>query len=321
MKTTATLEEAIHTVREASKYHREESIPVPDMSFDSLAKMRISGEPVSVDVSAQRQISSRLGVPYSYLSKCPEGLQAENLNHWIRQERKKRKAFLCRFNDTRLRAVFTERYSPIDNQSILKQLLRQGFDPGQQVQYILDDTLFLLKIPEYARAFNVGGYCRAHGWAKDEIVPGVSLANSETGLVPFSVEAFFYRRVCQNGMVVKTSEKMPGSRNMGNKALENFRRTLACVIEDSKKRQFQFMLSTKARVEDPFKSIEAFGRRFGLTQSDIETVRTAYWLEQGETLFHVINAFTRAAQDPGLDAFDKHRLEEAGGRILSLVKA
>ena len=43
-------------------------------------------------------------------------------------------------------------------------------------------------------------------------------------------------------------------------------------------------------------------------------------MEPGRTMFHVINAYTRAAQDPGLDTEEAHKLEKVGGLILSLVK-
>jgi hypothetical protein len=36
-------------------------------------------------------------------------------------------------------------------------------------------------------------------------------------------------------------------------------------------------------------------------------------MEQGVTMFHIINAFTRAAQDTNLDTLQAYRLESAGG--------
>jgi hypothetical protein len=37
-------------------------------------------------------------------------------------------------------------------------------------------------------------------------------------------------------------------------------------------------------------------------------------------MFHVINAFTRAAQDRSLSASGAYRLERAGGQILGMVR-
>jgi hypothetical protein len=72
--------------------------------------MWVAGKQVEVAPTAQRLLSNRLRVPYSYLSRCPAELQARNLNYWIEQERQQRETFFCRFDANRLRAVFTERY-------------------------------------------------------------------------------------------------------------------------------------------------------------------------------------------------------------------
>jgi hypothetical protein len=96
---------------------------------------------------------------------------------------------------------------------------------------------------------------------------------------------------------------------------------LAGVIEDSIHRQGQFQISQQTRVDDPMTSIESFSQRFGLSQSETEVVRRSYHLEPGATMFHIINAFTRAGRDSGLDTAQTYRLEKAGGQILGLVKA
>ena len=110
MRTINTFESVIGRVHEMAANYYDETIPVMDMEFDSLERMWIAGKQVGVLPSAQRLLSNRLRVPYSYLSRCPADLQAENLNYWIRKEAKTRETFFCRFNGDNLRAVFTDRY-------------------------------------------------------------------------------------------------------------------------------------------------------------------------------------------------------------------
>ena len=316
MTRIATLENVITAVHQQSINHFDEIVPLQEMEFDSLTQMWVAGKQIEVAPSAQRLLSNRLRVPFSYLSRCPAELQARNLNYWIEQEHQRRESFFCRFDANRLRAVFTERYRPLDNMEILSQLLQQGFDPATQVQYAISDGMFLVKIPEYARAFGVNpGYGKL-----DEIVPGVSFANSEVGLLAFNIEAFFYRLVCTNGLIAKTSSTVSRFKHISNRGLENFPETLAGVIEDSIRKQEQFKLSHQSAVEDPIRSIETFSQRFGLSQAETEVVRQSYYLEQGGTMFHIINAFTRAAQDTNLDTLQAYRLESAGGHILGLVR-
>ncbi len=312
-----TLENVITLVHEVSANHHDETIPVRDMEFDSLNNMWVAGKPIEVAPSAQRLLANRLRVPHAYLSRCPRSLQSENLNYWLEQEAKNRDTFFCRFDGDRLRAVFTERYRPLDNMEILAQLIQHGFDPAAQVQYAIDDKMFLLKIPEYARAFGLNpGYGNL-----DEIVPGVSFANSEVGLLAFSIEAYFYRLVCSNGMIVKTSGKVSRFKHISNRGLEHFPETLAGVIDGSIHKQGQFQISQQTLVDDPMTSIATFSQRFGLSQAETEVVRQSYYLEKGATMFHIINAFTRAAQDSGLDTTQSYRLEKTGGQILNLVAA
>jgi len=51
-----------------------------------------------------------------------------------------------------------------------------------------------------------------------------------------------------------------------------------------------------------------------------EAVTHAWETEQGFTMFHVINAYTRAAHEGDLTAEESYRLERIGGMTLSMVK-
>ena len=311
-----TLENVINKVHENSINHFDEVMPVHEMSFDNLEQMWISGKQIDVAPSAQRLLSNRLRVPYSYLSRCPQDLQAENLNYWIEQESWNRDTFFCRFNGDTLRAVFTERYRPMDNMEILSQLIQQGFDPYSKVQCSFDDNMFLLKIPEYAKTFGVNpGYGNL-----DEIVPGIAFANSEVGLLAFSIEAFFYRLVCTNGLISKTASTVSRFKHISNKGIENFSDTLTLVIDESILNQEQFMQSRNSLVDDPDSSIDSFSKRFGLSQKEAEIVKHAFYQEPGNTLFHIINAYTAAAKTDGLTTADVYKFEKTGGQVLSLVK-
>ena len=111
----------------------DETLPVMEMEFDSLDRMWIAGKGVEVLPSAQRLFANRLRVPYSYLSRCPADLQAQNLNYWIEQEREKRETMFCRFDGDKLRAVFTDRYKAIDHMEILSRLVEYGFSADTEV--------------------------------------------------------------------------------------------------------------------------------------------------------------------------------------------
>ena len=100
MRTNTTLENVISRVHEQSTGHFDEIVAVRDMRFDSLKRMTIAGQSFGVLPSAQRLLANRLRVPFSYLVRCPQELQAENLNYWIEREARIRQSLFCRLPET-----------------------------------------------------------------------------------------------------------------------------------------------------------------------------------------------------------------------------
>jgi hypothetical protein len=295
-----------------SENYFDETIAVADMMFHSIDRMWISGKEVAVLPSAQRLFANRLRIPHSYLIRCPEELQAENLNHWIREEREKRETLFCRFDGSKLRAVFTDRYTAINHMEILSRMVEYGFSSETEVHYSLDQELLVLKVPDFTRTFGFG--------EKDKIVPGISIGNSEVGCLSFVIEAYFYRLVCSNGLIAKTAIASR-FRHVSRKALEEFPDLLKQVIYESEHSQRRFEISTQTRLDNPLSTIGSFAKQFQLTKKETEAVTHAWETEQGMTMFHVINAYTRAAHDGDLTAEEEYRLERIGGLILSMVKS
>jgi hypothetical protein len=311
MRNIDTFESVISKIHEMSASYYDETIPVTDMLFHSIDRMRISGKEVEVLPSAQRLFANRLRVPHSYLVRCPSDLQADNLNHWIREEREKRETLFCRFDGSKLRAVFTDKYCAMDHTQILSRMVEYGFSAETEVHYSLDRDLLVLKVPDFTRAFGFGD--------KDRIVPGISVANSEVGILAFSIEAYFYRLICSNGLI-STVSVASRFKHVSRRALDEFPDILRRVVYESEHSQRRFEISTQTRLDNPLMTIGSFAKQFQLTKKETEAVTHAWETEQGMTMFHVINAYTRAAHDGDLTAEESYRLERIGGMILSTVK-
>jgi len=311
MRAKDTFENVIGKVHQMSLDHYDEIIPVRDMEFDSFDNMTIGGNEFEVLPSAQRLIANRLRIPQSYLSRCPEYLQSDNLNYWLEREQKNRETFFCRFSGNKLRGLFTQRYTALDHMEVLTKMLEYGFDPSCEVHFSLDESMMLLKVPEYGRMFRLT--------EKDKVVPGISIANSEVGLLALSIEAYFYRLVCSNGLISETAVSSR-FKHVSRKALETFPQVLSDVVYQSQYSQGRYQMSMQTHVDNPMATIELFSKQFQLSQDETEIVRKAYYLEQGATMFHVINAFTAAAREPDLTAIDAYKMERVGGQILGLVK-
>jgi hypothetical protein len=313
MKATTTLGNLIEQVETMSAGNFDETVSLNEIEFGSLNEMWIGGVGVEVLPQAQRLLANRLRVPFSYLDRCPSELQAENLNFWLEQERKERNTFFCRFNGQRqVRAVFTDRYTAIDNREILSKMIELRFGPEQEVQYMLDDGMMVVKVPEYARSFEVA--------LKDNVVPGLSISNSEIGFLSFCIECFYLRLVCTNGMVVPVSFGQSRFKHISRKAFEALPETIRQVAESSNRQQAQMVISVNTPVHNPIQTIESFNKRFGLTLAEGEMVKASFAQELGQTMWNVIQAYTGSARAPELTVEAAYRLERVGGQILALVK-
>ena len=78
----------------------------------------------------------------------------------------------------------------------------------------------------------------------------------------------------------------------------------------------QFMLSMESSVNDPMATIGSFNKQFQLNGMEKEAVEWGWINEAGYSMFHIVNASTRAAQREGLSAESSYRLQKVGGNIL-----
>jgi hypothetical protein len=283
-------------------------VDVPAISFDSLQTMKIEGERHMLRTIAQRSIAWRLGIPFNYLQKCPPDLQAEQMNHWIKSE--KREQLFVRFDDQEVRAIFTPRYKPVDNFEVLARLDEMGYGPDIQVQCHHDAEFMLLSIPDGKRSFKING---------DKMTPGISISNSEVGLASLSVSCFIFRLVCSNGMVAKT-EISASYRHVSTKILIELPQVFERVADGLGKQKDRLKLSLESPVADPLMTIGNFNRQFALGEMEKSAVEWARPQEAGETMFHVVNTYTRAAAMQGLPAESSFRLQKVGGDVLGMLR-
>jgi hypothetical protein len=283
------------------------NIDVPDIAFDNLDVLRIAGEPHPVRPVAQRSISNRLGIPYPYLRRCPPDVQALNMNHWIQHE--KNDQLLFRFDKQDVRAVFTKKYIPVDNFEVCERLDSLGYGLDTEVQCHLDPEFMSLSIPDGRHAFDING---------DKFKPGISISNSEVGLASLSISAFVLRLICTNGLVAK-SDVSASYRHVSTKILSEFPQVLDQVSYELGAQRAQFKLSMESSVNDPESTLASFNRQFGLNAQEKEAVEWAFPKEIGNTMFAIVNTYTRAAQWDELSAESSFRLSRVGGNILGML--
>ncbi len=86
------------------------------------------------------------------------------------------------------------------------------------------------------------------------------------------------------------------------------------------KQRDQYRISIESKVDNSPANIESFNRRFQIGEKKRDAVECRWNQEAGDTMFHLVNAYTRAAQFEGLPAEASYRLKKEGGAILGMVK-
>ena len=312
MSKITTLEKVMENVQAMSERHTDRYVKTKDISFDNLETVGIDGCYYPVKPIAQQSIANRLGIPIQYLRKCPEDVQKYNMNFWIKRE--KNDELFFRFDKNEVRAVFTPRYIPTDNLEVMERLLQMGFSLNTPVQASIDDSFMMLNIPDGDKMFTVNG---------DKMTPGISISNSEVGIASLSISAFVLRLVCTNGMISKTAVSA-SYRHVSAKILEEFPKVLGDVGRELDKQRNQLRLSLESRVDNPSATVENFNRQFQLNDEEKGAVAWAFPIEcvqqHQQTMFAIINTYTKGAQYQGLPASSSFKLEKVGGAILGMVK-
>jgi len=303
-----TLGNVLEWASNMSRNYADSYIPVKDISFNNLESINIGNRTHKLRPVAQQSISNRLGIPIQYLRRCPPELQEFNMNHWINKE--KNEELFFRFDSDDVRAIFTPRYIPTDNLEVLHRLESLNYPLSTRVQCALDGDFMLLSIPDGRQSFSIG---------TEKMIPGVSVSNSEVGLASLSISVFILRLVCTNGMISKTAVSA-SYKHISDKILQEFPNVLENVSQELGKQKDQFRLSLESKVDDPEATVTSFNRQFELGKEEKRAVEWALPLEYGFTMFHVVNAYTKAAQYEMLSAENRYKLQKVGGMILGMVK-
>ncbi len=295
-------------VEQQSEQCWDDSWPVDDLHFDNLKSIHVGHQTYPMRPVAQRGICQRLGIPYHYLSKCEPDLQAENLNRWLRKERNDN--LFLRFQEDSVRAIFTPRYKPIDNHEVLRQLEDLKFKDDTRIQSNINDEFMMLNIPNEEQSFIIQG--------KDEFQQGISIANSEVGLSSFLLSTFTLRLICTNGLISQTNVDR-SYRHVSQRILDELPIILNNLHHEMNRQRHTWQLSLQSPVDDPNATLRTFNRRFQLKEQEQEAVEWAWPYEQGHTMFHIINTYTKASQYRELNPESRFKLQRTGGQILSLL--
>ena len=289
----------------------DELIPVKDIQFNSLDTMKIGSEFHTLKPIAQNEISNRLGIPITYLRRCSEELQSENLNHWLGEE--KNEKLFVRFKGDEVRAIFTPRYKPVDNSTVIEKLYEMGFKETELTQCHIDEEFMLLNLPSGDKSFSINPH--------DRMVPGISISNSEVGISSLGIAAYILRLVCTNGLITTSAVNQNRYRHVSDDLINRFPDLLGGVSFKFTEQKAKLKISLESPVESPRQTIDNFNRQFQITPDEQKAIQWAWQFEYGSSMYNIIQTYTKGAQFAGLSAESSYRLQTVGGKILDMVRA
>ena len=78
-------------------------------------------------------------------------------------------------------------------------------------------------------------------------------------------------------------------------------------------------MSLESPVNDPLATLDRFNKQFQLKEPERDAVSWAWPYEIGNTMFHLVNTYTKASQMGGLPAESSYRLQKVGGEVLGML--
>lgn len=288
----------------------DELVPVHELSMDARDGSLVLGSRRRLHLQdlALSQLGNKIGVPGSYLQRCDPELRAHNVNRWLR-ERSGR--LLLRMERGQIRAVLSERYRAVDNLDFVR-MLGQALPESTPVRCELDDQQLVLQFLSSTSATDHAG----------GLIPGIHAGNSEVGASSIWLSCMAYRVVCANGLILSGQEVQYRRRHVGTSSLAE--RIAVKVVEMRNMGTAavsRFSDTRNIRVNDQVAVFDRVESHYGLTSNERAEIDAAYLMEPGSTLFHTINAITRAGNSESLALASRTRLQEVGGRVVTAAES
>ena len=253
-------------------------------------------QPLSPSTWATGQLCARLGIPAPYFRKCPTDLQDEQANYWLEHgPQKQGETWLLRAKDENLRAVLSERYSPLDNATLLDELRMLLPDSYRVDWFGLQDESLHLRVVDPARTREL--------LPDDALTVGIHLVNSEVGLRSVTVDAMVFRLVCTNGLIRLVKGKSLLRQRHLHVSQHRFVGALGEAIDQAMKESEGFLNQLATATQTPVPGIaevmEQIAQRWHLSDETQQNAKLALRQEsasQQESLYGLVNAYTSAAQ-------------------------
>lgn len=302
---------------------------------------------VGVNDHAHSQIGSHTKIPAQYyerMRKEDPNLLAINVNAWFRKDPQPR---MLRVLDNKLRGMMSDRFRPLDNTDLLEAALPPLMEKGVDIMSceVTDTKLYLKVVDQRIKRDLPTGWTptnRGHQHF-DTISPALVISNSEVGAGALNVQTSVWTGGCSNMMVIKERSMrkyhIGGRYELGDDIVRMLSDTTKKLTDAALWSQLKDVVTgafdiarfdaqvdrLKAAVKDktegdPIKVVELSAKKFGLHETERNSV-LKHLIQSGDlTKYGLHAAVTRTAED--VISYDRaSQLEVLGGEIIELAKA
>ncbi len=259
-------------------------------------------------------IGSKLKIPPDYLRRCPADLRSKNVNFWLKNVGNKR--MMIRFDRNEIRAVLSERYSPVSNKQIIDRIETyshmMGYsstDVNVRFEFTLIKMVCQVIYPEQ-ETYNVG----------DISTIGLHLINSEVGFSSASVTGLIFRLCCKNGLIAPKVDYTWKRRHLAkkNRILVEMQNSVGTILDRLPVVLNQFNDTQNVIVPEPLNVLENLMNRFNLTKDQKKAVMERFMHLSVNNQYQLINLFTWVgSHDNRLNLDARQELQQIGGKLIN----
>jgi len=329
-----TLDGVLETVEETHKNDWHATTVFEKIRMDENGMITGEGDlpfqALSMNHKSSKQLLSMLGLQKNFLERLTPDIYAPVVNRFL--ENHYAKGIQVRGNEQMIRGFVGPRYNPIDDLA-LARIMHELFSKNPDIRvkdFQLKDESFSLRLFNDSMALNEVGDLRG----------GIHVYNSEIGLHDTEITPFVERLACTNGMVVymKDGENAKnhtdygcGSCGKGYRRVkdaikidrsvtdpEEFRQAIigyaSTAMHLSEQGMNEFANTNNIVVNYPLALIKHLSKKEGFDEDTTDRVLDAWYQEQAQTKFSVINAFTATAKE--MDGIEKHDMEAFAGDLV-----
>lgn len=263
------------------------------------------------------QLSTKIGVPVSYVSKCLSSgrieLAKDNINSWLEDFNKD---LLIREYDGKVRGVLSNKYSVCDSHEILKAV-----DEAVDLKQYDIKGSFLNEERLHVRFINKS---RLHISGED-LFTGLFLDSSDVGRNVLTVRFGIYKQVCTNGLVIsRAGGTLFEQKHIGITSEEFFEGLVKSLknvdlltqhaeewVKYAKQMRNHFSIKDE---DDIQKFIEYIRKQTNLSERSAHKVIDLMSTKYDNSKWGLINGITEVAQDYTLER--RLELERMAGLLL-----